>query len=223
MSQSVVRVALTSLTIASLAFFAFAWRAREVRARQNAGVSPAVATVEDWREVAFDSRALSTPTPQDGAVTVTVFSDFDCGYCEQFARTLRMLEVQYGDSVRIGFRNFPLVKSHPRALDAAVAAYCAGEQGAFVVYHDALFARSGAGERSSFSDLARSAGVRDAGEFEECRVRPSTKQAIDNDLRLAKRIGVRITPTVLVDHLLVPGNIQFDSLVNLVKHMRSQR
>lgn len=80
--------------------------------------------------------------PYQGAkkptVTMVVFADFECPYCQRMAKiTERMLKA-FPKDLRVYFMHFPLA-SHSNATDAAIAAYAAHKQGKFWPYHDKLF------------------------------------------------------------------------------------
>ena len=93
---------------------------------------------------------VSPKTPQPGApdphvrggetaaVTLEEFSDFQCPACGGLEPTLRKIEKEYGDRVRLIFRNFPL-KQHKYAFIAARAAEAAGLQGKFWEMHDVIY------------------------------------------------------------------------------------
>ncbi|HSP54358.1 MAG TPA: thioredoxin domain-containing protein, partial [Dehalococcoidia bacterium] len=78
--------------------------------------------------------------PEDAALTIEAFSDFQCPYCKKFAeQTLPRLKEAYGDKVRFIFRDLPLTNIHPVAAAAAQAGGCANDQGKFWEYHDLLY------------------------------------------------------------------------------------
>jgi protein-disulfide isomerase len=52
---------------------------------------------------------------------------------------VKLLLERFTGRIRFIFRNFPLEEVHPRALQAAEAAECAGGQGKFWPMHDLLF------------------------------------------------------------------------------------
>ena len=69
------------------------------------------------------------------------FTDLQCPYCARFARdTWPQLRERYIDTgkVRFATRDLPL-PFHEFALPAAVASRCAGRQGKFWEYREALF------------------------------------------------------------------------------------
>lgn len=84
--------------------------------------------------------------------TVIEYADLHCPYCGQFHEAMKA--VMKEADVRWVYRHFPL-KNHPPAGKAAEAAECAGEQGKFWEYTDALFALNGKMTEKSFLDQAR--------------------------------------------------------------------
>lgn len=83
--------------------------------------------------------------PQNAAITLVVYSDFQCQTCREFAETLARLQERYPDELRVVFRHYPLIGTpelpvNDKAAQAAIAAEAAGRQGQFWEMHDALFA-----------------------------------------------------------------------------------
>ncbi len=71
-------------------------------------------------------------------VTLEEFGDFQCPPCGILAATLLTIEHDYGDQIRVIFREFPLAM-HAHAFTAATAAEAAGLQGKFWEMNDLLF------------------------------------------------------------------------------------
>ena len=86
-------------------------------------------------------------------VTMIEYSDFQCPYCGSFEPTVDQVLKQYGSKVRFVYRHFPL-SFHPNAMPAALAAECAGEQGKFWQFHDALFANQDKESDTYYTQLA---------------------------------------------------------------------
>lgn len=80
--------------------------------------------------------------PANAKVAIVAFSDFECPYCREFAKTVREnLPAKYPDTVRFEFQDFPIDTIHPWARAAAEIGRCLGDQkpAAFWVFHDWIF------------------------------------------------------------------------------------
>ena len=77
--------------------------------------------------------------PQDAALTLIEYGDFQCPYCARAHAALGELEERLSGSIRLVFRHLPLSDRHPLAELAAEAAEAAGSQGKFWEMHDLLF------------------------------------------------------------------------------------
>src|SRR5262249_11293225 len=104
------------------------------------------------------SRNSSTPTPDPAlevqgadpphvrgnpkaSVTLEEFGDFQCPSCRVYYPELKKIESDFGDRLRVIFREYPLVPMHEHALLAAQAAEAAYLQGddKFWLMHDKLY------------------------------------------------------------------------------------
>src|SRR5262245_2193443 len=72
--------------------------------------------------------------PEQAPVTIVEFLDYQCPYCQRSEPTVQEVLAKYPGKIRFVHRDFPL-DGHPRALPAARAAYCAGEQNKFWELH----------------------------------------------------------------------------------------
>lgn len=91
--------------------------------------------IKNWRGYASVGEKMGTPS---APVTIVEFSDFQCPFCRELARELRVSDSTRPGAFNVVYRYFPL-KNHEHAGEAALAAHCAGEQGTFGTMHDALF------------------------------------------------------------------------------------
>jgi protein-disulfide isomerase len=79
---------------------------------------------------------------RDALVTIVEFADYECPFCIRAEPTLREIESEFGDKLRVVYKDLPL-SFHPRAEPAAEAALeVRAEKGdaAFWQMHDALLA-----------------------------------------------------------------------------------
>lgn len=76
---------------------------------------------------------------EDAPVVIVEFSDFLCGFCgRHFEQTLTPILENYDGYVRYVYRDFPGVGGQ-NAVQSALAAECADDQGQFWEYHAILF------------------------------------------------------------------------------------
>ena len=130
-------------------------------------------------------------------VVLVEFSDFQCPYCAEAARTVHAIKERYGGRVRFVFRNFPL-PSHPDALGAAQAAAAAHEQGKFWDLHDRMFANQQSLGSEALAGHAKSAGL-DVAAFQKAAQGEGARARVQHDVELGERVQVRGTPTLLLN------------------------
>jgi len=75
----------------------------------------------------------------NAAVTLEEFGDFQCPSCGSYYPELKKIEAEFGDNLKVIFRELPLLPMHEHALLAAQAAEAAGLQGKFWEMHDKLY------------------------------------------------------------------------------------
>lgn len=76
---------------------------------------------------------------KNAKVTVVEFSDFECPFCHRAYTTVKQLQSEFPNDVKIAYKNLPLTNLHPHAEKAAQAAVCAQKQGKFWEMHDKMF------------------------------------------------------------------------------------
>jgi hypothetical protein len=129
-------------------------------------------------------------------VMIREFSDFQCPYCKQFMlETMPSLRSKFVDKglARFAFHHLPLISIHPKALEAGIAAECAGAQGKFFAYHDLLFTLG----LNDFQNLARTAQL-NIGVFNQCLKSVSSKNMVLKEASYAQALQINATPTVFV-------------------------
>ncbi|MDT8437322.1 MAG: DsbA family protein [Gemmatimonadota bacterium] len=184
--------------------------------RAQAGLVAEAREVEGWAELAEPGAWRGEA---DAAVTVVEFSDFQCPFCRVLSGRLDSLLAAYPGQVRHVFRHLPLEAIHPQARAAAVAAECAEEQGRFWPYHDLLFAEAAEVKAGGYDYAVRFEALpgADAAAFEACVAEDRPAGRIEADMRAAAGLGIRGTPGILVNEMLVGGAVPLDSLRRLVE------
>jgi len=162
-----------------------------------------------------EDAAAATPPAQfnvigrdDAPVTIIEFTDLQCPYCARFAsQTFPRLKREYVDTGKLRYtsRDLPL-PFHSFALPAAVASRCAGEQGRFWEYREALFASQSLLGTEPYGRIAGQLGL-DVGQLEACRAKGEQESNVRADLAMAAQHGIRSTPTFVVGRV-VDGEFQ---------------
>jgi len=111
---------------------------------------------EDLASFSADPETDWIKGPEDAAITIVEYADFQCPYCSVASQNLQTLMDMYPDDVRVVYRHFPLASIHDKAIPAAQAVEAAGIQSkdAFWALHDLLYATQGAWSEYSVEDFA---------------------------------------------------------------------
>lgn len=154
--------------------------------------------------------------PDVATVRITVFSDFQCAYCAEVSRHLGAIRQRFPGDVAVVYRHFPLTPIHVHALPAALAAECAGAQGRFAPFHDALFERQDSLGLTPWTQYAAHAGVPDLDEFVECVRHEWYRDRVMEDYEAGLRIGVTSTPTFIFGKIMLIGAAAIEQLETMV-------
>ncbi len=150
--------------------------------------------------------------PENAPVHLEEFGDFECPPCGLFHPILEEMHREFGDRLRITFREFPLAPTHQHALAAASAAEAAGMQGKFWEMHDLIYEHQkdwkGAFDvRPIFEGYAKQIGI-DVGRYKRDVNADYVAQRIFHDGKRGHSLGVKGTPTVFLNGRELP----FESL-----------
>ena len=170
-----------------------------------------------------------TRGPATAPAQIEEFGDFQCPPCGMFHPVLEQMEAEFGDQLRVTFREFPLVPTHQHALAAASAAEAAGLQGKFWEMHKLIYdhQKDWKGEfdvRPIFEGYARQIGL-DINKYNSDVTSDFVAQRIFMDGRRGHSLGVQGTPTVFLNGVEVPfENLPADKLRVLIqKEIASKR
>ncbi len=165
--------------------------------------------------VELDNEGSPSYGPRNAPVTLTEFSDFECPYCSRFFETVNRLKEDYGDQLRIVYRQYPL-DIHPNALVAAQASLCADEQGKFWEMHDLLFVEPDSLQAEALKEKAGRLGL-DQAAFALCLDSGKNAERIERDIREGDRLGLNGTPFVFINGVQVPGGAApYDVIAKMV-------
>ncbi len=149
----------------------------------------------------------------DGGARVALieYADFECPYCGEYERkTFPQILSDYINTgkVKYFYRDLPL-PMHARALPAARAARCAGEQGKYWEMHDSLFAKQNALSAPAVLDRAQTLGL-DTTKFTECQSSDKYAADIQKSVSDAQKMGIDGTPTFFLGVVEPSGDVTIE-------------
>jgi protein-disulfide isomerase len=152
--------------------------------------------------------------PKNAPVTIVEWSDFQCPYCSRVEPTIQQIETQYGNKVKVAWKNQPM-PFHPFARPAAMAAMAANEQGKFWEYHDKLFSNQQQLDRASLERYAQELGL-DMGRFKGSLDSNKFESQIQADSAEGARLGATGTPTFYINGHQLVGAQPFESFKTII-------
>ena len=171
---------------------------------------------------------------EDPLVTIVEFSDFQCPFCDKVVPTINKIKKEYGDQVRVAFKQLPL-GMHAQAKPAAKASLAAAEQGKFWEMHDKLFENQKAMRQhgSDFKEwsagLAKEIGL-NVDKFKKDYDSPAIAQKVDRDTKLAQKVGARGTPNFWINGINLRGAQPYprfkstiDQQIKLAKKLKEEK
>jgi protein-disulfide isomerase len=157
-------------------------------------------------QIRKNTKALIGTSPVTGAtnrqIVMVAFSDFQCPFCATADKSVKQFMAKHKDKVTLVYKYFPLTQIHPEALPAARAAWAANKQGKFWEYHDALYTNQAKLGEAFYLETATSLKL-DLTKFNADR--KIADNAIVEDFKLGRKIGIDGTPTFIINGEVVTG------------------
>lgn len=189
-------------------------------AQVNANVNAAAA--QPAPEADGDVTKLSPVSSSDhirgnknAKVTLIVISDYQCPFCQRHEATITQLLKDYGDKIRVVWRNLPLVSMHQYAQKAAEAGECAGDQNKFWEMHDKIFANQSAMTLDNLKSYAKELGLNES-TFASCLDSGKYTERVNKQSAEAQAAGVSGTPGTFVNDQLVKGAYPIETFKTII-------
>ena len=194
----------------------------EIMRTASARIAPTVRSIPPPdTDGATVQRVLVGDSPQQGRadalVTVVVFSDFECPFCSRVVPTLTRLRERYGPDLRVVFKHYPL-PFHQRATpasEAAVEVYRQRGAAAFWRMHDMLFENQRSLEDEDLVGYAQRCGA-NAVAVRQALQSGRHRATVDQDVSLAREVGVRGTPAFFINGHLLSGAQPYERFAEVV-------
>ena len=218
-SGSASATASTAATSASAS--ASATASASASADPSASVS-ASATADDG----YVGYRLNREVP--GAGTATLYTDYQCPYCAKAEPKFEEAAKKLDGIMNVTVRHMPL-NMHANAVPAALAVEAAEAQGKHLEMANKLFATQNDWKnikerdklRTLFNDYAKELGL-NTEEFDKVLLASDTVKPIQRDYDHAVKIGVKGTPTFVVNDKVVEGLDSSSSVDDLVSTFKRE-
>jgi protein-disulfide isomerase len=147
-------------------------------------------------------------------VKVVEFSDLQCPACKTASSYPQRLINEFGNSISVEFKPFPL-SFHQYAYKAAVGAECANDEGKFWEFIEICFINQPALTVNNLKGYAEKIGL-DTASFNACIDSASKDEIIDSYIREGYSLNIPGTPTFIVNGKMIT-TISYDDIAAEIK------
>lgn len=163
-----------------------------------------------------------------GAGTATLYTDYQCPYCAKAEPKFEEAAKKLDGIMNVTVRHMPL-NMHVNAVPAALAVEAATAQGKHLEMANKLFNTQNDWKnikerdklRTLFNDYAKELGL-NVEEFDKVLLASDTVKPIQRDYEHAVKIGVKGTPTFVVNDKVVEGLDSSSSVDDLVSTFKRE-
>ncbi|MDC0740020.1 DsbA family protein [Polyangium mundeleinium] len=182
--------------------------------RPGASPSQAEDTKTVWRVPVDGSPVRGKNT---ALVTLVMFTDFQCPFCVRVTPTIEQLARDYGDKLRIVYKNNPLPfhKDAEPAAELALEARAQKGEAAFWQAHDLLFAANGKLAPEDLEGIAKNLGL-DVKKASDAIAKKKHKARIEQDMDLADDVQASGTPHFFINGRRLAGAQPIDKFKALI-------
>ena len=149
-------------------------------------------------------------------VTIVLFSDYVCSFCEQQEETIKQILLDFEGSVSLIWKDYPENNPESISWQAALAARCAGEQDAYWLFHDLLYQNNNNLNQTTFVALARELNL-NLEIFKDCLSSERTANLVKDNIIEANALGIKGIPFLYVNDQEVMGEITYDELKEMAE------
>lgn len=163
---------------------------------------------------------------KNAPITIVEYSDFECPYCSRGYQTVKQVEKEYGDKVRIIFKHLPL-DFHPKALPAAkyFEAVARQDQAKAEKFHDMVFENQNKlksdGEKF-LADTAKKLGL-DMKKIDKDLKDESLMKRIEADMAEAGKFNISGTPGFIINGVSLRGAYPFSEFKTIIDRQLAEK
>lgn len=156
---------------------------------------------------------------KNGDVTIVTFLDYRCGYCKKANNALKSVLLQ-DKKVKVIYKEYPVLGGASRKLAQTALAVAIVKPSKYVDFHNSLMdARDPSDEfiRNTLKLLNI-----DHIKVKEAMNDPRVEKELASVQNLTRQLNVRGTPAFIIGDELIPGAIDSEAMLKLVKSTREK-
>lgn len=172
----------------------------------------------DEKSIVFGNR--------NAPITIVEYSDFQCPYCARGYSTVKEVMKEYGDKVRVVFKNLPL-DFHPQAMPAAQYFVAIAQQDVKKAekFHDEIFGNQSKLNQDGEKFLkatAKKVGA-DMSKVAKAIDSDEVKKHIASDMEEARKFDFSGTPGFLINGVSLKGAYPFTEFKKIIdRHLNNK-
>ena len=167
----------------------------------GAGLQPKADSAATFAPISDSDHVLG---PATAVMTVIIYSDFTCPYCQHYTPAIEQFQRDHPNDVRLVYRSFSV--GHTLSEASIAIAEAANLQGKYWEMHDKLYATqnewnqlTGADRTDYFVQAAESIGVNGDELRDAISNNKDIKKKIDFDTAMGKKVEITGTPGIFVN------------------------
>jgi protein-disulfide isomerase len=166
----------------------------------------------------FGSAHQVTLGNPNGDVTMVEFFDYNCGFCKGALPALLTL-LDDDHKLKVVLKEFPILG--PGSVDAAHVAVAVRMQDGkkYLAFHRQLLGDSGPATKEKALAAAQAAGL-DLTRLQKDMESDEVRATLDEDVELARAIGINGTPGYIIGNAVVPGAVGVAALKDQIATAR---
>lgn len=154
-----------------------------------------------------------------GDVTLVEFFDYHCGYCKHLLPAITQL-LKEDTKLKVVFKELPILTDDSKLAAKAALAVNEIAPKKYFEYHTALMGMSGQYTEDNLAEAAKKLGI-DEKKFRETIKNSKLDAALDKNTELARTIGLRGTPAIILNDHFIPGAASLEDLKDAIQKQRS--
>lgn len=181
---------------------------------ENDPLITSVPTLKDMIRGPIISKNDPSLGAENAKVNIVEFSDYQCQFCQKQEGILREVAKEYGDKVKLIWKDFPEQNVDSLSFRAAIAGRCAFKQDKFWEYHDLIYKENDL-NKNKFIDLANQVKL-NIDDFQNCLKNNEIIKTINDNISEAAALNITGVPFIYINDQEVMGEINRENLKQLI-------